>query len=263
MIMYEAKKPYSFFDTESGQEVRTEPHNCIRLVVDKYSISDPSIPALFKKGEKAANASENAEQNQAKVDQYKEEIVKFCAKALLPIPDKIEYVIDKKHARGNNFLLIYKEAREAMLLRNRWVELEGCLFRLHAVINRRKKLTMAGGLSGPSLATAKQASEVAKQLTEHTLGWQVDALTPSFYNCNLAGQHVLSDKSIRLKKLPEGVTAGELKVWFSEEAGVTPTQVYQDNVGRNRSTRKGLVALPSLQGRAAAVMMHTGMWKLL
>ncbi|GAQ79805.1 hypothetical protein KFL_000380370 [Klebsormidium nitens] len=240
LIMYEARKPFSYFNSELGENVTAEPQNCARIVLEKYSIKDECIPALFKWSERAYNDPESAEHNQGAVEAFKEGIQEYLADNLLPIPKSIEYIIDRKHARGNSFLCVYNEAREAILVKGRRTELEGCMVRIHGVINRRKKLTMAGGISVPSLATARQASADAKQLTEHTLGWHVDKLTPSYYTCEKDGQRTLQDLSLRLKKLATNVTATEIKTWFSEHAAVVPTQVYKDNGGVNRSGSEGV-----------------------
>jgi hypothetical protein len=233
MIMYEARKPFSFYDSASGQHIRTEPYNCVPLVAEKFSIRDPAVPELFRRGVRdVADRAENKRHEQ-EVDDFKEEILEFCEDRVLPRPEAIEFTMDKKHSRGNNFLLVFKSASEATLLRGLRGELGGCPVRFHAVVNRRKKLTLAGGLSVPNLPTVQEASSSVKQLTAHTLGYPIDKIMPAFHNCDQPGERVLLDKSMRVKGVPMDVSFEELSDWFTEVAAVTPTKVFKDHGGHN------------------------------
>jgi hypothetical protein len=102
---------------------------------------------------------------------------------------------------------------------------------------------MTGGISMPSLPTMQKASSSAKALTEHTLGHAVHNLIQPYYACAEPGQRVLSERSIRLKKMPVDVTSREVEDWFVEGCGVRPTAVYKDSAAKNRDGDGQIVAM--------------------
>jgi hypothetical protein len=114
------------------------------------------------------------------------------------------------------------------------VDLLACECCVTAVVNRRMKLRLDGGLTMPSLfLTAEQASEDAKAMTDHLLDYFVDPSTPYKYIC--AGSvKVLQERSVRILNLAPWVTAEMITTFFMETANVSPTQVQQDSLYKQK-----------------------------
>jgi hypothetical protein len=238
MIMYEARKPFTYTHPETGKETSVDPQHCVRIVVDSFKPENEEIPEFFRWGQVFVKNRRNQQVIDREVDYWRGMIKEHCMDNMLPVPDQVAFIANSKHQRGNSFLCVYGSAQEAASVARRRVVMGACetLLRWHGVVNRRGKLKMAGGVSMPGLPTMKEASLSAKALTEHTLGHAVHHLVQPYYACDQPGQRVLSERSIRLKNLPADVTSQEIANWFEQEAGVRPTSVFKDNAAKNRES---------------------------
>jgi hypothetical protein len=246
MIMYEARKPFFYVHPETNMVTNVDPRRCVRIVVNGFKPDIAEIPDLFRWGQTFLKGRGNQAVIDRGVEEWRGLVKEYCLDNFVPLPEQIAFVSNSKHQRRNNFLCVYASSLEAAYVCGRRVQLgsEEALMRWHAVVNRRSKLKMESGISMPSLPIMQKASESAKALTEHTLGFITHHLGLPYYACgDNAGQRVLSKKSIRLKGMPANVNAAEIQDWFEWGASVRPTSVFKDNAAKNRGEAGGAVAM--------------------
>lgn len=244
-IMFEARKPFTYVHPETNKETSVDPRHCVRIVVADFKPDNEAIPDLFRWGQPFIKAPCNRPALDREVEEWRRLVKEHCMDNVLPVPEQIAFVGNSKHQRGNSLLCVYGSAQEASLAIGQKVEMgeEGTLMRWHGVVNRRAKQKMAGGVSMPRLPTMQEASTSAKALTEHTLGHPIHHLVQPYYACEEPGQRVLSERSIRLKKVPANVTPSEIVDWFVQGCGVRPTAVFKDSAAKNRGGDGQTVAM--------------------
>lgn len=244
MIMYEARKPFCYLHPETGKETAVDPRHCLRLVVDRFDPKDAEIPELFRWGQPFLNKPANRMVISRELEDWRSRVQETSVQCFAPLPEHTVLVPDSQHHRGNSLLNVYSSLQETAAMKGKRIEMGGALIRWTAVVNRRRKLKMAGGVSMPSLPTMEKASAAAKAQADHTLGFRVHHLVPAYYGCgDDAGQRVLSESSIRLIAVPNDVTPSEIQDWFLQEAGVRPAGVYRDNVAKNRGKPARVVSM--------------------
>jgi hypothetical protein len=266
VVQYAARKPFAYTDVASGVSVEVESYYCSRLVCSNFSKESPDV---FQWKQAFLKSSANQEEIDYETQQWKEAILDYLDDKELPTPSHIEFIANTRHKRGNNFLLVFSSVEYAASVRMEEVDLLACECRVTAVVNRRMKLRLDGGLTMPSLfLTAEQASDDAKAMTDHLLDYFVDPSTPYKYIC--AGSvNVLQERSVRILQLAPWITAEMITTFFSETAGVTPTQVVHDSLYKQKAGlitwvaefgRNGLDCEDSFKGVAAAMEANNGMF---
>ncbi|GAQ85533.1 hypothetical protein KFL_002400050 [Klebsormidium nitens] len=237
IVQFAARKPFSYTDCASGEWREVETFLCARLIVAVYSDASPDIFKWSKL--KFLEDPDNQELVDQTVRDWKEAVFDHFAFHELAPPVHIALISDTRHCRGNNFLLVFRAVDHAVSARSDSLEIGDCLLRITAVVNRRMRLRLGGGLVMPDLlSTAAQASLAAKDETADLFDYLIDNVSPYEYLCE-GGIRVMQEKAVRVLHCDPALTADMVAQYFVETAGVRPARVLRDS--KFKQTQPGFV----------------------
>jgi hypothetical protein len=233
IITYQAHKPFSYRDPHTQKDVVVEPQLCSRVVFKCDAETQLPDGSLFKWTKAQLKDPLLKEAQEAAIEAFSQQLLTELEGLGKPLPQKVVFVSDLKHGRGNNFLLIHHSAEAAAAVRCQDLGVLGFPVKIHGVVNRRSKLRLSRGISVPQfLPTKEDAAAQAYAMTEHILGYFVDRITPPWHMC-AGGDRVLSEQAVRLKELPPSVDEAQIREWVGSEVGLFPSKVLKDNLARN------------------------------
>jgi hypothetical protein len=71
MIMYEARKPFTFVHPQSGKETSVDPCHSVRIVIDRFKPDNEEVPELFRWGQVFVKARKNQQVVDQEVESWR------------------------------------------------------------------------------------------------------------------------------------------------------------------------------------------------